>query len=624
MRVNGRKPVEQMESILVPIPTTIDGLKDEAVSTGIDRQHLVDIPCEDDPLLGKESEVEVNIIEHTTQSLSMSRRRGSKGGLVDDLGIPLKTSIYQDEKQFTPTHFMPDIGQDMTFLLKVATLNIWGIPCISKDLPERVKIIAEALLMGHYDAVFLEEVWSHGDFLKIQEVLTPVLPYSHFFFSGVVGSGLCLFSKYEITDIHFHRWTVNGYIHKIQHGDWFGGKGIGLCQIRIQHLLVNLYVTHLHAKYHRSQDEYLAHRVIQAYETATFIKLTSLGTDISILGGDLNSEPDEICYRIIRACSGPLQDSYCPMDGPMSEVTATCNVIGNSYSSSKGALPEEKLDYIMFSHSPKTQVKVLETVLPWPEKVPGQHFSYSDHEAVQCTLKISLAPGTGIQQETKSGIGSPGELRVIEEARLICEKALKKLEKDRFWYLFSAAFLFLVFLVILAIDFPMGHFSIAFLLRTILAVAWLFCFMMGTLWNLNETRAITGGIQAMSLRMSVLKHFYEDISSASCFTNRGDPDVTHCQFCDRVKDSSRTGVKSKLQAFIGIEESILRRKPVVFPHFPRKFSFSPETTTAVSSADLILIPLKAPRVVVIRAKKKGSGNSTLEDASSTWKRMLLS
>ena len=122
--------------------------------------------------------------------------------------------------------------------------------------------------------------------------------------------------------------------------------------------------------------------------------------------------------------------------------------------------------------------------------------------------------------ETKPGIGSSEEVQVLEDARLICEKALKKLEKDCLLYLTCAGFLFLVFLVILAIDFPMGHFSIAFLLRTVLAMAWLFCFMMGTLWNRNETRAILGGVQTMKQRMGVLNRFY-DVSSVSSSDSQG-------------------------------------------------------------------------------------------------------
>jgi hypothetical protein len=66
-----------------------------------------------------------------------------------------------------------------------------------------------------------------------------------FIFSGVIGSGLCIFSKHQITDSLFHQWAVNGYVHKIQHGDWFGGKGVGLCRIMVGDQAVNVYTAHV-------------------------------------------------------------------------------------------------------------------------------------------------------------------------------------------------------------------------------------------------------------------------------------------------------------------------------------------------------------------------------------------
>lgn len=64
-------------------------------------------------------------------------------------------------------------------------------------------------------------------------------------FSGVFGSGLCLLSKYPIVTTLFHAWSVNGYVHRIQHGDWFGGKGVGLCQILANGYPVNIYIAHV-------------------------------------------------------------------------------------------------------------------------------------------------------------------------------------------------------------------------------------------------------------------------------------------------------------------------------------------------------------------------------------------
>lgn len=64
-------------------------------------------------------------------------------------------------------------------------------------------------------------------------------------FSGVAGSGLCILSKHPIISAFFHSWSVNGYVHRIQHGDWFGGKGVGLCKIKINDHLVNVYTAHV-------------------------------------------------------------------------------------------------------------------------------------------------------------------------------------------------------------------------------------------------------------------------------------------------------------------------------------------------------------------------------------------
>lgn len=64
--------------------------------------------------------------------------------------------------------------------------------------------------------------------------------------SGVFGSGLCILSKHPILMTLFHAWSVNGYVHRIHHGDWFGGKGVGLCKILVRdNHPVNVYIAHV-------------------------------------------------------------------------------------------------------------------------------------------------------------------------------------------------------------------------------------------------------------------------------------------------------------------------------------------------------------------------------------------
>ena len=95
-----------------------------------------------------------------------------------------------------------------------------------------------------------------------------------------------------------------GFPHKIQHGDWFCDKLVGLCKILVNGYGINVYNTHLHANYHHviSKDIYLGHRICQAYELVQFIESTSSAhtTDLSILVGDLNLTNDDLGFKLIK------------------------------------------------------------------------------------------------------------------------------------------------------------------------------------------------------------------------------------------------------------------------------------------------------------------------------------
>ncbi|GJQ65296.1 hypothetical protein Trydic_g7416 [Trypoxylus dichotomus] len=242
--------------------------------------------------------------------------------------------------------------------LKVLTLNCWGLPVVAKNRKQRIEAIAETIADSHYDVVCLQEVWLDKDFTFIKEKVKSSLPFSHYFYSGVTGSGVCVLSKYQIQEAFFHRWPVNGYIHKIQHGDWFGGKGVGLCCLKVKEFKINIYSAHLHAEYNRNCDEYQAHRVLQAYDTAQFIQLTSGSCNLVVLAGDLNTEPEDLAYRILLNISG-CKDSYVEVkseNGPGFGTNETCE---NSYTPKslvKKGYQGKRIDYIMYRANENTNL----------------------------------------------------------------------------------------------------------------------------------------------------------------------------------------------------------------------------------------------------------------------------
>ena len=67
----------------------------------------------------------------------------------------------------------------------------------------------------------------------------------YIYFSGMFGSGLCMFSKFPILETFQRNYSLNGYAHRIVHGDWFCGKGVGLAKIIVNDLRINIYVTHV-------------------------------------------------------------------------------------------------------------------------------------------------------------------------------------------------------------------------------------------------------------------------------------------------------------------------------------------------------------------------------------------
>ncbi|KAB1275582.1 Sphingomyelin phosphodiesterase 2 [Camelus dromedarius] len=216
---------------------------------------------------------------------------------------------------------------NFTLRLRVFNLNCWGIPYLSKHRADRVKRLGDFLNMESFDLALLEEVWSEQDFQDLRQKLLPTYPAAHYFRSGIIGSGLCVFSKHPIQEFTQHVFTLNGYPYMIHHGDWFCGKAVGLLVLHLSGLVLNAYVTHLHAEYNRQKDVYLAHRVAQAWELAQFIQCVSLGltgevgwgpgtedhtskkADMVLLCGDLNLHPKDLGCRLLKEWTG-LCDAY--------------------------------------------------------------------------------------------------------------------------------------------------------------------------------------------------------------------------------------------------------------------------------------------------------------------------
>ncbi|XP_014661829.1 PREDICTED: putative neutral sphingomyelinase isoform X2 [Priapulus caudatus] len=389
--------------------------------------------------------------------------------------------------------------------VRVFTLNCWGIPIVYASLhrKERFQAIGEHLTKGNYDIVVLEEVWSHGDFKRLVEQTKDALPYSYYFHSGFLGAGLCIFTRGEIIDTVIHRYSLNGYAHKVQHGDWFGGKCIGLCVIKLGKLRFNVYATHLHAQYSVENDEYKSHRVTQAFETAQFIRATRQNADVTILAGDLNLEPTQVGYKVIRS-HAQLQDAWLASENKMNnhdESGQTCDTVHNTYSA--GGTNPVRIDHIMYSCNPNIGIRCMDVQLPLGI-VPGHQISYSDHEALLAVLRISNDKTDNVGLQPEEG-DAEERMSVLTEASRIIGEGIDNVQRSR--YVFGAICVVSVCLLALTvnIEFPWGTQSVAVALRICISAAVAYSFWMAVVESRKEIVSMLAATAGLRVCVNTLQ-----------------------------------------------------------------------------------------------------------------------
>lgn len=103
----------------------------------------------------------------------------------------------------------------------------------------------------------------------------------------------------------------------------------------------------MHAEYDRESDDYNAHRVVQAHDTAQFIQSTRDDSVLQVLAGDLNTEPGDLAYRILMVASG-LRETYNEADcGDI--ATNECDFNTYTTDHAKEIFPKGKrIDYILY------------------------------------------------------------------------------------------------------------------------------------------------------------------------------------------------------------------------------------------------------------------------------------
>ncbi|OJJ60016.1 hypothetical protein ASPSYDRAFT_149876 [Aspergillus sydowii CBS 593.65] len=199
--------------------------------------------------------------------------------------------------------------------IRILTLNCWGLKYLAKYRNERLSEIGRQLAVSDPppDIVGLQECWTQQDYESIRSQISHVLPYGKFYFGGIWGAGLAIFSKWPIEQSSMCEYPLNGRPTAFFRGDWFVGKGVACARIRFGQGsldVAEVFCTHLHAPYEQEpHDSYLAHRTAQAWEIAKLMRGAAERGHLVIGLGDFNMLPSSFAHRLIRAHS-PVVDAW--------------------------------------------------------------------------------------------------------------------------------------------------------------------------------------------------------------------------------------------------------------------------------------------------------------------------
>ncbi|KAG6878134.1 hypothetical protein C0993_011848 [Termitomyces sp. T159_Od127] len=361
--------------------------------------------------------------------------------------------------------------------IRVVSLNCWGLKYVAKNRKERVEAIANELSHSSYDIVALQELWVFSDYEKVQQRVSSVLPHSKFFYSGALGAGLVIFSRFPIISASVHSYSLNGAPIDVIAGDWFVGKAAS--SVVLLHPVlgqVQVFNTHLFAKGGEDGPEYnRAHRLVNAWE---FAKLTRQAAEVGryvIALGDFNSIPSTLPITLIKEHAA-LEDSWLVTHPPgnssghvsvstpleaIHKFGVTADSPLNSYSAGKPLDPYarkfwgKRLDYVFYRQPHRVNtgsdpvfpiLRATECKVVMTDNVPGSGFSFSDHFGLEATLEIQTSGHSDSTLPRSSELSSASVAKVIE-ALTSCYK-YSRLRARKELQIFGLCLLLLVAIVI--------------------------------------------------------------------------------------------------------------------------------------------------------------------------------
>lgn len=271
--------------------------------------------------------------------------------------------------------------------LRVATLNVWGLPePIGYEVGPRIRALGKLLPSLGLDVMALQEVWT----AEARERLTESgrragLSYAWKRPGAFRDGGLLVMSRVPILGARFERYELPGQPPVSEHPDYYVGKGFLQLRLAGEHGPFNLFDTHLQARYGSDvPHEYHTYRVGQIVQLALALHGTR---EPATVMGDFNLTDSTSEYEILRGLTG-LRDVAVEM--------------GRTQPTVYGAHPlrktrrDRRIDYVFLRDGDGRAVKPLGVRRAFDDvfEIHGRKASFSDHAGLIAEIEVAESPGT--------------------------------------------------------------------------------------------------------------------------------------------------------------------------------------------------------------------------------------
>jgi endonuclease/exonuclease/phosphatase family metal-dependent hydrolase len=270
--------------------------------------------------------------------------------------------------------------------LRILTLNVWGLPWpVGTHVPARIAAIGDALPSLAPDVAAFQEAWTADTRIALAQAgrragLAHAFPDP----SGPRQGGLLVLSRDPLRDARFVPYTLNGFPERIDHADYWGGKGYISAEIGSAEDSYAFVATHMHARYAaRGQDPYVGHRMAQVVELSAALRALP-GPLVAV--GDFNFEEGFEEHAVLTGLTG-LEDVARALDRREDTVRWAGSVVRPL---GRGGA---RVDYAFIRSGRGASLRPLaiERVLDRTAGIAGRTTNYSDHAGL--LVELALAPG---------------------------------------------------------------------------------------------------------------------------------------------------------------------------------------------------------------------------------------